>query len=238
MDAMLPLQPRVVVPTRRQATHVRHLEVIPTESLQAALARIGEIRALVAPPVSSVVTPVSQRNTSGSSRDFATALAAAGQDLAASPPAQSLKPPAQLRDAPVTGGPDTLSGIKATWQNGRVPEAHLVPLRQAGQRLAAPAAAAFTEMEAAARASGIPLRVTDSYRSYEQQVDVAQRKGLYSEGGLAARPGSSQHGWGLAVDLDLDQRAQDWMRANGPRFGFVEDVPREPWHWTFHGARP
>jgi D-alanyl-D-alanine carboxypeptidase len=238
MDAMLPLQPCVVVPTRRRATHVRHLEVIPTESLQAVLARVHEIRALVAPPATGVVTQMNQPSTSAPSRDFAAALAAAGQHTAASSPAQSLAPPARLPGAPSTGGPTTVSGIKSAWQNGRVPEAQLVPLGQGGQRLAAPAAAAFTGMEAAARASGVSLRVTDSYRSYDQQVDVARRKGLYSDGGLAATPGSSQHGWGLAVDLDLDQRAQDWMRANGARFGFVEDVPREPWHWTFHGARP
>lgn len=125
--------------------------------------------------------------------------------------------------------------VKAAWPNGRVPEAELVPLGRTGHRLAAPAAAAFAELEAAAHASGVSIRVSDSYRSYDEQVDVARRKGLYSEGGLAAKPGSSQHGWGLAVDLDLDARAQAWMREHGGRYGFVEDVPREPWHWTFRG---
>jgi zinc D-Ala-D-Ala carboxypeptidase len=84
-----------------------------------------------------------------------------------------------------------------------------------------------------AAAAGIEIGVTDSYRSYESQVDLARRKGLYSQGGLAATPGTSNHGWGLSVDLDLDATAQAWMRQNGARYGFVEDVPREPWHWTF-----
>jgi D-alanyl-D-alanine carboxypeptidase len=79
----------------------------------------------------------------------------------------------------------------------------------------------------------VTIGVTDSYRSYDAQADVTQRKGLYSQGGLAAQPGTSQHGWGLALDLDLDSRAQAWMRANAARFGFVEDTPREPWHWAF-----
>ncbi len=26
------------------------------------------------------------------------------------------------------------------------------------------------------------------------------------------------------------------MRENGWRNGFVEDVPREPWHWTYRPA--
>lgn len=47
------------------------------------------------------------------------------------------------------------------------------------------------------------------------------------------RPGTSPHGWGMAVDLDLNAQAQSWMRANAGRFGFVEDTPREPWHWVY-----
>ena len=39
----------------------------------------------------------------------------------------------------------------------------------------------------------------------------------------------------MAVDLDLNARAQSWMRANAGRFGFVEDMPREPWHWAYEG---
>ena len=73
--------------------------------------------------------------------------------------------------------------------------------------------------------------MTDSYRSFDAQVDVARRKGLYSRGGLASRPGMSQHAWRLAVDLD--SRAQAWMRAHAARFGFVEDTRREPWHWSY-----
>jgi LAS superfamily LD-carboxypeptidase LdcB len=121
----------------------------------------------------------------------------------------------------------------AQYGNGRIPAAALVEIGRGGHRLYGPAAQAFQVMEAAAAADGVTFGVTDSYRSYEEQVDLVERKGLYSEGGLAARPGTSDHGWGLSLDLDLDSTAQAWMRANGARYGFVEDVPREPWHWTF-----
>lgn len=122
----------------------------------------------------------------------------------------------------------------AAYGNGNVPATALTPIRQSGHRLYAPAAAAWDGLVSAAAADGVSIRITDSYRSYDQQVDLANRKGLYSEGGLAARPGTSIHGWGLAVDANVnDARTLDWIRTNGPRFGFVEAVPREPWHWEF-----
>ena len=121
--------------------------------------------------------------------------------------------------------------------NGRVPSSALEPIGRDEHRLWGPAATAFMAMIDAADAEGVTIGVTDSYRSYPAQVDVARRKGLYAEGGLAARPGTSNHGWGLALDLDLDAAALAWMRTNADRFGFVEDTPREPWHWGFHARR-
>jgi hypothetical protein len=47
--------------------------------------------------------------------------------------------------------------------------------------------------------TGRPLVITDAYRDYDEQVDVAHRKPP-----LAANPGYSKHGWGLAVDLVVD----------------------------------
>lgn len=117
--------------------------------------------------------------------------------------------------------------------NGRIPADALAPLGVGDHRLWAPAGRAFTDMLAAAQADGITIGINSSYRSYEGQVEMVERYGLYSQGGRAAAPGTSNHGWGLSVDLSLDDAAQDWMRANAADYGFVEDVPREPWHWTF-----
>lgn len=118
--------------------------------------------------------------------------------------------------------------------NGKVPAEALSPIAGAeGHRLWAPAARSFEALRAAAARDGVKIGVTDSYRPYEVQVDLVRRKGLYSQGGLAAKPGTSNHGWGIALDLRLDGAAQTWMRENAGRFGFVEDVPREPWHWTY-----
>jgi len=97
----------------------------------------------------------------------------------------------------------------------------------------APAAQAYQQLRAAAARDGVTIKATDSYRPYEQQVDLAQRKGLYSQGGLAAKPGTSEHGWGLSLDLDLNTKALTWMRTHAKDYGFDENVPRESWHWTF-----
>jgi hypothetical protein len=122
----------------------------------------------------------------------------------------------------------------ASYGNGRIPSERLVTVGQGGHRLFAPAAASWQNVVAAAAADGVSLRITDSYRSYAEQVDLAERKGLYQNGGLAAVPVTSNHGWGLAVDADVSSpQTLDWMRANAWQFGFVEAVPREPWHWEF-----
>ena len=121
--------------------------------------------------------------------------------------------------------------------NGRIPADALRAVGGTGHRLWEPAAQSMERLLGDARAAGIEIGVTDSYRSFEAQEDVARRKGLYRNGGLAAVPGTSAHGWGMAVDLDLDPAAQRWMRDNGHRYGFVEDTPREPWHWTYRPDR-
>ncbi len=118
--------------------------------------------------------------------------------------------------------------------NGRIPQGVLQPVGQGGHQLYAPAAASWRQAVQDAAAQGIELRLTDSYRSYDEQVDLVRRKGLYSEGGYGATPGTSNHGWGLAVDVDVtDAATLNWLRANAWRYGFVEAVPREPWHWEY-----
>jgi D-alanyl-D-alanine carboxypeptidase len=131
--------------------------------------------------------------------------------------------------APPFAPPASLVG----YGNGHIPPESLELIGVGAHRLWAPAADAFKRMARDATTQGIKIGATDSYRSYDQQVQLAQRKGLYSEGGLAAQPGQSKHGWGMALDLDVDSRGLAWMRANGARYGFYETTPREPWHWEF-----
>ncbi|WP_306214601.1 M15 family metallopeptidase [Actinoplanes sp. RD1] len=121
----------------------------------------------------------------------------------------------------------------AAYGNGKIPAGALEKVGNTGHKLWAPAAENLNRMIQDAKAQGVSIGITDSYRPYEEQVDLARRKGLYSQGGLAAKPGTSEHGWGMATDLDLNGKALKWMRANADKYGFVENVPRESWHWAY-----
>lgn len=117
--------------------------------------------------------------------------------------------------------------------NGQIPLDALDPIGTTKHRLWAPAAGAYERLTAAAARDGVTIGITDSYRTYDSQVDLVARKGLYSQGGLAAEPGTSNHGWGRSLDLDLDVGALAWMRTSAAAYGFAADVPRESWHWTY-----
>ena len=121
----------------------------------------------------------------------------------------------------------------AAYGNGRIPASALEQVGDTRHKLWAPAAESLNRMIADARRDGVTIGITDSYRPYAEQVDLARRKGLYSQGGLAAKPGTSEHGWGMATDLDLDAKALGWMKQNADRYGFVMNVPRENWHWAY-----
>ena len=145
--------------------------------------------------------------------------------------------PAPTRARPPTTGTSikgriTVPAALRQFGNGRIPASALTSIGIGIHRLYAPASQAFTQMRAAAATEGVQIGVTDSYRSYATQVDLARRKGLYKNGGLAATPGTSNHGWGMAVDVDTNSRGTQWLRAHASRFGFAT-IPREPWHWEY-----
>jgi zinc D-Ala-D-Ala carboxypeptidase len=205
--------------------------------IDAISSRILEIQTTIA-SVSRGLTPTQTSATASSSSTKGAGTAASSQafgsalaQAVAAAPTTAAAPAAPAAKLDANGIPEGF----AAYGNGKIPREALTEITGTGHRLWSPAAQAFDKVLAAAKADGVTIGITDSYRSYEAQVDVAQRKGLYSQGGLAAKPGTSDHGWGLSVDLDLDSKALAWMRANGASMGFVEDVPREPWHWTFQG---
>jgi cell wall-associated NlpC family hydrolase len=130
------------------------------------------------------------------------------------------------------------------YPNGLIPPSAMCPLGAGSHVLRCDAAAAYRAMSAAfASAFGTPICITDSYRTYASQVNLYGRKPA-----LAAVPGTSNHGWGLAVDLcggiERFGTAQYlWMKANAGRFGYLHpdwaepgNGREEPWHWEYAGT--
>ena len=143
-----------------------------------------------------------------------------------------------VSQAPTTGRSYSLNskGIPtdlAAYGNGKIPASALEQVGNTGHKLWGPAAESLTRMMSDAEKAGVHIGITDSYRPYTEQVDLARRKGLYSQGGLAAKPGTSEHGWGMAADLDLNAKALSWVRENAAKYGFYNTAPRESWHWGF-----
>jgi hypothetical protein len=150
--------------------------------------------------------------------------------------------------APIVGTFPPVPGCTATVPqetppNGRLSESQLCPIGD-DQMLRADAAATFVALDAAYEAAvGSPICVTDSYRSYSSQVSLYGQKPS-----LAAVPGTSNHGWGVAVDVfcGIDSyysSEHEWMSAHAPDFGWTNpDWARdgggreEPWHWEFDPA--
>ena len=185
--------------------------------------RIAEIRGTIAAlaPRSVTVAAAETATSAAAGASFASVLATevASQTRAAS-----------------GAGQLTAQGVPvdlAQYGNGRIPAEALAPIGSTGHKLWAPATRAYERLSAAAARDGVTIGITDSYRTYESQVDLAARKGLYSQGGLAAAPGTSDHGWGRSLDLDLNAPALAWMKANASTYGFEADTPRESWHWTY-----
>jgi hypothetical protein len=149
---------------------------------------------------------------------------------------------AGLTSAGASCRPGVTKDSAAGFGNGQIPAAALCPLWGApGQLLRADAAAAFARLSKAyAQQFGRPICVTDSYRSYSQQVALYATKP-----NLAARPGTSNHGWGVAVDLcggvqSFGTVEHTWLFTHAPLYGWFHPAwaeptgsRPEPWHWEF-----
>ncbi|WP_402375007.1 M15 family metallopeptidase [Isoptericola rhizosphaerae] len=126
--------------------------------------------------------------------------------------------------------------------NGQVPVDQLCSPWDGAAQMRADAAQSLAQLNEAYLARfGEAMCISDGYRSYDQQVATKAAKGY-----LAATPGTSNHGWGLAVDLCAETYAgerwdwlagqaqtsgwdnPDWARAGGSKY--------EPWHWEFVDA--
>jgi zinc D-Ala-D-Ala carboxypeptidase len=132
----------------------------------------------------------------------------------------------------------------SSYPNGNLPASALCPLWMAPGEFATPnAAVAFNAMsQRFAVDFGRPICVTDSYRSFTDQVVVKATRGWW-----AAPPGMSNHGFGKALDLcggieSFGTIEHLWMKQNAPLYGWfhpswaaADGRKPEPWHWEYAG---
>ncbi|GAA1852459.1 M15 family metallopeptidase [Myceligenerans crystallogenes] len=131
-------------------------------------------------------------------------------------------------DAPVEGG------------NGLLADHSLCELWQDQEFLRPDAAVSLSALNEAFRtAFGRDLCLVASYRDLETQYAVKAARGFW-----AASPGTSMHGWGLAIDLCSQETGNSevysWLWANAPAYGWqnpawaqVGGEKYEPWHWEY-----
>jgi LAS superfamily LD-carboxypeptidase LdcB len=148
-------------------------------------------------------------------------------------------------------------------ENGKLNPKLLVPCGVAKFVMVEPAARSMKALVAAAKASGIDVRSTGTYRSYDQQVALFLARYSKTEiqgrptkkwngttywqrpkTAMAAVPGTSNHGLGLAIDFaeerdgkpgveSVSDRFVRWLLKNAATYGFSAELQSEPWHWRY-----
>lgn len=118
---------------------------------------------------------------------------------------------------------------------------------------------AFIAMANAARKDGITLVLTSGYRTYQEQKniydDMVNQKGEQYALDFAAKPGTSEHETGLALDIFTYGGVMEtfhttetyaWLHANAYKYGFIERYEEgkkyltgydpESWHYRYVGV--
>ncbi|WP_084105827.1 D-alanyl-D-alanine carboxypeptidase family protein [Demequina sp. NBRC 110056] len=132
--------------------------------------------------------------------------------------------------------PDCDPSLGWEGRNGRLTKDSLCSIG-GGEQLRNDAAVAFAELNARFKEEfGRDICLSDTYRTLSGQYATKA-----SQGWLAATPGKSVHGWGLAIDLcrtDARGAAKAWLEENGRTWGWVnpgwaKSSKWEPWHWEY-----
>jgi D-alanyl-D-alanine carboxypeptidase len=129
------------------------------------------------------------------------------------------------------------------------------------KHLQEPAARALERLFAAAEADGIELNAVSGYRSFATQTAIfnwnLQNQGEEHTLRYSARPGTSEHQTGLAMDVSSpsvgnaledvlgDVKEGQWLEEHCAEFGFIIRYPKgkeditgyayEPWHLRYVG---
>lgn len=106
-------------------------------------------------------------------------------------------------------------------------------VKRQGKYIGLSIAGRFDAMVAAAQRDGVNLVISSGMRTRAEQQRLWD---LYQagKGNIAARPGTSNHEKGEAIDFANTPGAWAWLKRNAPRFGF-HNFPPEPWHYSLNG---
>jgi hypothetical protein len=155
---------------------------------------------------------------------------------------------ARLRAAAAAGGSGSTGGKGSG--NGAPPGVSIVSVR--GFWVNASIASRVDALLGAASAAGVNLGGS-GFRSPQIQINLRRQNCGTSQYAIfdappsacsppTARPGTSMHEVGLAIDFEWNGAAitshsnpgYRWLAANASRFGFY-NYPPEPWHWSVNG---
>ena len=132
-------------------------------------------------------------------------------------------------------------------ENGKIPDSELQSLSfSPSDKMHKKAAKAMEEMNKAYKAeTGTDLTINEAYRDCDTQIAYATPGNPRYQGGAAkpAPPCGSNHGWGLAVDINVGGTGSNvykWLEANAHKYGYVHPAwakpggeKPEPWHWEY-----
>ncbi|CAF0953362.1 unnamed protein product [Didymodactylos carnosus] len=113
-------------------------------------------------------------------------------------------------------------------------------------------ACSYDKIRTAALRDGVAIKISSGFRvlarqQYFYDCYITQQ---CNDGNFAAVPGTSNHGTGIALDLNTNCGKQtdekppaecqtsdvyQWLYENGHNYGFVRTVKSEPWHWEYRG---
>ncbi len=131
------------------------------------------------------------------------------------------------------------------------------PINKADLSLRACVQDALVVMAEAAKADGVSLLVSSTYRSYDYQKRLfdywVSVDGIEEAERESARPGTSQHQTGTAIDFGsidddfADTKAGKWLALHAREYGFSLSFPKayepitgyrwECWHYRYIGDR-
>ena len=171
-----------------------------------------------------------------------------------------------MASGPATGSSSALVAQleAAGYRNGLLPDEMLaVVSERAGYQCKVAkvggADQAWMALMAAAELDGVAASGGWCYRTLESQEAAWNSRRCYIPGNCdgdpfppTATPGTSMHGWGLAVDiwgssglLTCSSSELVWLQLFAPRFGWVHpewarcgEAGAEPWHWEYVGTAP